>query len=132
MLSLVMTAPRQGRIYTYSGRYCRLLVTLSELLIGNGYTAIGCLNPDTDAETSPKLLAGLFKEDPTAASNFGKSSPTDLAIFRLRAPVLLSRYCFPFVPSLPTLVAAVRLIRLSRSIVPANIAITNIDTKPAG
>jgi hypothetical protein len=31
-------------MYTYTGRHYRLLATLSKLLIGNGYMAIGCIN----------------------------------------------------------------------------------------
>jgi hypothetical protein len=33
-----------------TGRHSYLLATLPKLLIGNGYTAVGCINPDTERE----------------------------------------------------------------------------------
>jgi len=45
MLSLPL---RQRRIYRFTGR---LLATLPKLLLGNGYTAVDYINPDTDTNS---------------------------------------------------------------------------------
>jgi len=43
---MLSTLPRQGRIYTYTGR---LLAILRKLLFN---TTVGCINSDTDTDNS--------------------------------------------------------------------------------
>jgi len=44
-------------MHTYTDRRCHLLAALRKLLNGgNGYTAIGCINADTDTELTLKTF----------------------------------------------------------------------------
>jgi hypothetical protein len=57
---MLNTTSRQEEKYIYTDRYCRLLASLSKLLIGNEYMAVGCINQDIDTNSLSLLLSLLY------------------------------------------------------------------------